>query len=141
MFTSVSSRSAASYRLVGEESAVHGSSPHQLIGMLFTGALKAIAAAKIAIDRRDTTTKVREIGKAVRIVQEGLMGNLDTQQGGAVAANLAQIYEYCGIRLMQANLRSDVSALDEVTQLLTTVSAGWSEMNGVGNKSAAAFVN
>ncbi len=141
MFTSVSSRSATSYRLVGEESVVHGSSPQQLIGMLFDGMLKSIAVAKMAIARGDIPVKVRELGKAVRILQEGLMGNLDIQRGGIVAANLSQIYEYCGMRLVQANVRNDVDALEEVTQLLSTVSAGWAQMEVTGSTQSGNYSN
>lgn len=141
MFTSVSSRSAASYRLVGEESVVHGSSPQQLIVMLFDGLLKSLAVAKGAIQQGDTKLKIRELGKAVRILQEGLMGNLDVQRGGLVASNLSQIYEYCGMRLVQANVRNDVDALDEVRQLLSTVLAGWSEMDVTGRNQSVNFSN
>ena len=141
MFTSVSSRSAASYQLVGEESVVHGSSPQQLIGMLFAGLLKSIALAKLAIARGDNKEKIRELGKAIRILQEGLMGNLDLQRGGTVAVNLARIYEYCGMRLVQANLRTDSDALDEVTKLLGTVSAGWSEMEVAGRAQSVKYSN
>ena len=139
MFTSVSSRSAASYQLVGEESVVHGSSPQQLIGMLFAGILTSIDLAKSAIARGDNKVKIRELGKAVRILQEGLMGNLDLQRGGEVAANLLRIYEYCGMRLVQANVRGDSGALDEVTRLLGTVSAGWSEMEVAGRAQSVKY--
>lgn len=131
MYMSVSSRAAASYRSVGAESVVHGASPHQLIVLLFDGALRSIGRAKEAMRRRDIATKGREITQAVNIIQEGLIAHLDMNRGGEIAANLLRLYEYAMLRLAQANLRNDEQALDEVSQLIETVSKGWAEIRDI----------
>lgn len=128
MYMSVSSRAAASYRAVGVESVVHGASPHQLIVLLFDGVLRSIGRAKEAMQRRDIATKAREITQALDIIQEGLIGHLDMQRGGEIAANLLRLYEHAMVRLTQANLRNDVQALDEVTEIIETVAKGWAEI-------------
>lgn len=74
MYTPVSSRAASAYRQVGVQSGVDGASPHTLIKMLFDGLIQSLNAARGALQRGDIAEKGRQIGKAVRILEEGLKG-------------------------------------------------------------------
>lgn len=128
MFSPANARAMSAYRQVGVQSMVDGASPQQLIKMLFDGLVASINAARGAIERGDINEKVRHIGKAVRILQEGLLGALDREKGGELAGNLASLYEYCTTRLTLANARNDVSMVDEVAGLVSTVAQGWTEI-------------
>ena len=119
------SRGAAStYRQVEVDTAVSTSDPHALITMLFDGALAQIVRARAAIQAGDVAAKGVAIGRAVRIVEEGLKASLD-MRGGEIAANLHELYAYMGRRLLQANLKSDESILREVAGLIGTLRSGW----------------
>lgn len=115
---------ASSYRNLAIETAVMDASPHKLISMLFAGAIESIAKAKKAITQRDYEAKGRAIGKALRIVEEGLKASLDAR-GGAITENLTMLYDYMIQRLLQANIRSDEAMLDEVTGLLRQLQEAW----------------
>ncbi|MEG0051990.1 MAG: flagellar export chaperone FliS [Comamonas sp.] len=128
MFTPASARAMSAYRQVGVQSMVDGASPQQLIKMLFDGLVASINAARGAMERGDIGEKVRHIGKAVRILQEGLLAVLDKEKGGELADNLAALYDYCTTRLTLANARNDVAMVNEVAQLVGTVAQGWTEM-------------
>jgi flagellar protein FliS len=128
MFTPVSMRSANAYKTVDIESSVLGSSPHQLIGLMFTTLLQSLAKARTAIQSRDTATKIRTISHSLRILEEGLKGSLDTNRGGEVARNLANLYDYCVLRTTEANLRNDAGMIDEVISLIKPVADGWDEI-------------
>ena len=128
MFSPANARAMSAYRQVGVQSMVDSASPQQLIKMLFDGLLASINAARGAIERGDISEKVRHIGKAVRILQEGLLGALDREKGGELAGNLASLYEYCTTQLTLANARNDVSMVDEVASLVGTVAQGWTEI-------------
>ena len=128
MFSPANARAMSAYRQVGVQSMVDGASPQQLIKMLFDGLVASINAARGAIERGDINEKVRHIGKAVRILQEGLLGALDREKGGELAGNLASLYEYCTTRLTLAKARNDVSMVDEVASLVGTVAQGWTEI-------------
>ena len=125
MFSPANARAMSAYRQVGVQTMVDSASPQQLIKMLFDGLLASIHAAKGAMERRDIGEKVRHIGKAIRILQEGLLGALDREKGGELASNLASLYEYCTAQLTLANARNDVAMVDEVAGLVTTVAQGW----------------
>ncbi|WP_120966125.1 flagellar export chaperone FliS [Comamonas sp. lk] len=128
MFTPANARAMSAYRQVGVQSMVDGASPQQLIKMLFDGLVASINAARGAMERGDIGEKVRHIGKAVRILQEGLLAVLDKEKGGELADNLAALYDYCTTRLTLANARNDVAMVNEVAQLVGTVAQGWTEM-------------
>ncbi len=132
MFMSVSNRSAAVYKKIDVETIVDTASPHKLVSLLFDALLQALALAKAAMERGDTSQKCRHINHAVRILEEGLIAPLDLEQGGEVAANLRSLYGYCVIRLTLANLRNEVALLSEVRDLIHPIFDGWKQMNWNG---------
>ncbi len=130
MFTPVSMRSANTYRTVDIESSVLGSDPHQLVGLLFSTLLQSLSKARTAIQNRDIPTKIRTIAHSVRILEEGLKGGLDTNRGGPLARNLADLYDYCILRTTEANARNDAALIDEVISLIKPVADSWGEIKG-----------
>ncbi len=136
MYTPVSSRAASAYRQVGVQSGVDGASLHTLIKMLFDGLIQSLNAARGALQRGDIAEKGRQIGKAVRILEEGLKGGLNPAQGGEIASNLAALYDYCVSRLTLANMRNDLALVEEVVSLIAPVAQSWSEI-GTNNGAAA----
>lgn len=129
MYTPVSSRAANAYRQVGVQSSVDGASPHQLIQMLFDGLLQTLNEARGALQRGETEAKGRHIGKAVRILEEGLKGSL-SPAGGELSTNLRALYDYCVSRLTLANLRNDPALLEEVVALIEPVAQSWGAIAG-----------
>ena len=128
MFTPVSMRSANTYKTVGLETSVASANPHQLVSLLFEALLQSLAAAKSAVLNGDIPAKGRAISRAVRILEEGLKAGLDNDRGGELAANLRNLYDFCILRITEANLRGDAAILDEVIRLIHPVSDGWSQI-------------
>ncbi len=113
------------YAKVGVESGVSAADPHKLISMLYQGALLAIANARNGIMRNDVSAKGTAISKAIAIIDEGLNASLDKNVGGPLAQNLSSLYEYMCTRLLAANLKNDMAALDEVARLLADLKGAW----------------
>ena len=130
MFTPVSMRSANTYKTIGVETSVSGATPHQLVSLLFDSLKQSLAAARASMLAGDIPSKGKSISRAVSLLEEGLKAGLNTQQGGELAANLLSLYDYCIIRLSEANLRNDVKMIDEVIQLISPVADGWNEIRG-----------
>lgn len=124
----LANRSASAYRKVGVETIVDHASPHQLVHMLYEGLLQAVGSARQALERGDIKTKCQQIVLAVRILEEGLVGGLNLEQGGELAANLHSLYRYCVTRLTQANARNDADALAEVSRLIEPLADGWRQI-------------
>lgn len=131
----------SSYQKVGVESAVTAADPHKLISMLYQGALLAIANAKNGILRKDISAKGKAISHAIAIIDDGLNASLDKKVGGELAQNLSALYDYMGSRLLTANIKNDVAALDEVTVLLTDLKGAWDGIRPVATPVVNASVD
>ena len=112
------------YSNVDSYTGVTDADPHQLVQMLLDGALGKIAIVKGLMVREDIAKKGEVIGQAVSIIG-GLRSSLDLSAGGELAANLDDLYEYIERRLLQANLKNDVTILDEVSTLLHEIKTAW----------------
>lgn len=132
MFTSVNTRSASAYKRVGIETSVDNADPHKLVVLLFDGLQQALGAARLAMERGDVPVKCKQVGMAVRILEEGLKGGLNLEQGGEIAANLDALYSYCVTRLTIANIKNDLAGLEEVSRLIEPIASGWKQINGQG---------
>jgi flagellar protein FliS len=113
------------YRQVGVETGVSAATPHRLVQMLFDGLADEIGHARVALARGQIEAKGRHIGRAARIVEEGLRAGLNLKAGGELAANLHNLYGYVVMRLTHANLRNDRQALDEVDGLIAPLRDAW----------------
>lgn len=112
------------YQAVGAQTSVVDVDRHQLIQLLFDGVLSRINTAKARITAKDFEGKNKLINKSIDIVA-GLRSFLDMEKGGELAENLNDLYIYCENRLVQANIRNDLEALDEVASHLRKVQEGW----------------
>lgn len=129
-------RGAGMYARLGTETAALDASPHQLITMLFDGAVSAIGKAKLHMAEGRVKDKGEAISRAINIVDNGLKAALDPVAAGAegaeLVANLEALYVYVVRRLLQANLRNDPAALDEAARLLGDVASAWREIDPAG---------
>ncbi|GMQ53111.1 flagellar export chaperone FliS [Halopseudomonas aestusnigri] len=112
------------YQTVNVNAQVSEADPHRLIQMLMEGGLQRIAQARGAMQHGNVALKGERIGKALGIIG-GLRDALNAEKGGELALNLDRLYAFMQDRLTQANLKNDVSMLDEVADLLREVKAGW----------------
>jgi len=119
------SNSAAAYSRVGVETHVASADPHQLILMLFDGALLAINSAAISMESKDIASKVKNVGKAIEIITFGLKASLDANNGGELAERLGALYDYMCSRLLYANAHNVSAPLTEVAGLLQDLREAW----------------
>lgn len=115
------------YQQVSVNSSVMGASPHRLVQMLMEGVLERISLAKSSMARSEIATKGQNISAAINIVG-GLSASLNSEDGGDIADNLRNLYEYMVNRLVDANILNDESILDEVFGLMVNVKMGWDSM-------------
>lgn len=128
-------RQAGAYTQVFAATGVLGASPHGLIVMLFDALVGALAEARGAMKSRNIPAKCKAIGRAIRIVDEGLCAGLNMEEGGRLAADLSGLYGYITLRLTQANLHNDEKALDECGKLIEPLRSAWA---AIGDRVGAA---
>ena len=110
---------AQSYAKVGVDVAIETSDPHRLVLMLFDGAMAAVSLARVHMEAGETAQKGAAISKAIDLVSSGLKASLDMAQ-----------------RLLFANMKNNLAALDEVSELLGSLRDAWAQI--APSQSAAA---
>jgi flagellar secretion chaperone FliS len=108
-----------------QNNSVNTASPGELTLMLYNGCLKFINLAKKAMEDKNSEVKNINIQKAQNIVNELMVTlNMDVK----VSKNLQSLYDYLNRRLMEANIRNDVSILNEVEEFMTEFRDTWKQV-------------
>lgn len=143
MFSAYNPRASNAYQRINVETSMHTMDQHQLVNLLLQGAISAIATARGALNRDDVLLKCNSVTKAIRIIDEGLNTALDREDGGELAVNLGNLYDYCIRRLITANARNDDAMLLEVQRLIEPIAVSWSAIKNGGAAPSAepAFAN
>jgi len=106
---------------------VAGADPHRLIQLLLDGATERMALARGCIQRGDLAGKGERISRTIAIV-EALRASLNFDVEGGLSERLDSLYDYVIRRLLDANLRADVAALDEAAELMEEVRGAWASI-------------
>ena len=102
-----------------------GPAARGLTGMLLEGVRERVAAARDHLQAGNDSEKQVIVESALLLLHE-LRSDLDLFNGGAVAANLDDLYDYMGRRLgAAADLQNGIAALDEVSHLLEALHSAW----------------
>lgn len=129
---------AQAYKAVSVDTGIGSGDPHQLVLMLYDGAIESLRQAFGHLKAGRVADKGQAISKAIRIIDEGLKVSLDRNAGGQLALRLLDLYDYMVMRLLQANVRNDERALAEVGRLLTELRDAWASIKpGAAATSAA----
>lgn len=102
-------------------------SPEQLLLMLYNGAIKFAQQARLGLEEKNIELANNKLKRTQDIINE-LMVTLNLEQGGEIAENLYNLYEYMNRRLIQANIRKDPEIVDEVLGLLSEIKESWEEV-------------
>lgn len=106
-------------------------SPGELTLMLYNGCLKFLKHAKAAIEKNDIQGKNTNIIKAQNIIRE-LMVTLKTDS--EIGQNMMRMYDYVLNKLVDANIKNDVEALNEAEQFVTEFRDTWKEVVSIDRK-------
>lgn len=98
--------------------------PLELIIMLYDGAISSVNRAAEAIGKKDLHVKIKNIGRSIAIIEE-LLNSLDLKAGGAISANLQELYLYMMRELVLANAYNDGKRLAHIGSLLQDLKGAW----------------
>lgn len=118
-------RGVDAYATVGLETGVAAASPHKLVVMLYDGVIVALLSAINNIKSSNVAAKGAALSKAVTIINNGLRASLDRKAGGEIAANLDALYDYMSRRLLEANVKSDATIVEEIHGLMSDLREAW----------------
>ena len=121
-------RGADAYR----QTQVQSRTPLELVVMLYDGALRFMAGAVDAIERRDIPARRTALSKTMAIISE-LQSTLNMEQGGEIARSLDELYRWANVRLLDAALHNDAAPIAEVVTVFRTLREGWSDIANGAN--------
>jgi len=115
---------ALAYNSVNATSGVEDADPHMLIQMLIDGAIEKTNKAKYFMQEKKIEQKGQHVSWAISIIS-GLQASLDQENGGEIAANLDNLYDYCTHTLIEANTENSVDKLNSVLGVMNDIREGW----------------
>ena len=124
MHTASGSDALKQYEQIGTMSAVEESSPHRLIQLMMEHAVKRINFARGHMERGEIDKKGKAIGDAISVIN-GLQVSLNHKANNRMSENFDALYAYMMRRLLEANLKNDLKALDEVAGLMRELKEAW----------------
>lgn len=98
--------------------------PEETLVLLFDGMVRILRLARVSMEARDLEEQSAQIGRAQRILTE-LTGALHEPSDPALVVALRATYNHMYNRLVDANVKDDLAALDEVTELADRLAQAW----------------
>ena len=124
MYPNGSNSAINAYQQLNTEGNVEVADSHGLISMLFNALLLKLKIVRGYIDKQQVNEKVLVVNKCLDIL-DGLRSSLNKEDGGEIAENLDDIYDYMQRRLVEANMQNDNRIVSEVESLLKEISEAW----------------
>ena len=112
------------YQSVRKATLVEGASPHQLIEMLYDGALSNIAIARQCLLQANRSQMHVHSDKAIAIVQE-LQGSLKDYETNEISGNLFELYTYIISTMISSEKAMDDEGFGVCAHLLDVLRDAW----------------
>ncbi|EGQ7818985.1 flagellar export chaperone FliS [Vibrio parahaemolyticus] len=113
-----------SYQQVDLDAQAAAANPHQLVIMLIDGLLNEIERIRGHLAAKRLAEKGAGINKCMNILI-GLTSALDDENGGEIAENLRQLYDFCQVELYYASVQNDADRLMNVERVMGNIREGW----------------
>lgn len=112
------------YRKNDIRAEVEAASPHRLIQLMMERVLTKVALAGSCLERELIAEKGKHVGDAISLL-DGLQASLNHKPSASLAGSFDALYDYMKRRLLEANLRNDPAALQEVRGLMSELKSAW----------------
>jgi flagellar protein FliS len=112
-----------------QETDIQTMSPAKLVVLLYEALVRHIRKGKDAAAGDDVKLKTQSVNAAQAIISE-LRQALDHRQGGAIAGNLANLYDFMFQQNLAFMVDSDPTHLDNVLQVLEPLLGAWRSVCG-----------
>lgn len=110
----------SSYR----EMEILSASPERLLLIVFDQLVVNLERARLGMERRDVELRVTSLRRARSLVNE-LLTTLDFDKGGAVATQLADIYQFMLLELVDVGQRGDIAVVQKLGNIARNLREGF----------------
>ncbi|NBT05195.1 MAG: flagellar export chaperone FliS [Betaproteobacteria bacterium] len=121
-------RAARAYRSVDQSTAVISGSPVDLTILLYERLIERLLTIKLAVECGDIAARGEAVGFAIELIEKGLVGALDLDQGGEVALQLQLQYKIWVRGLLRVTMSGDPDLIQALEAQFRTVLEAWKEI-------------
>ena len=120
-----------------QKNQIETATPEKILIMLYDGAIQYLNVVKATMNEPRNAENIQKVHNnmigAQRIITE-FMNTLDMEVGGEVAQNLYDLYNYLYNRLVEANIKKDVSMVEEVLAHIKELKETWVQAINISQK-------
>jgi flagellar secretion chaperone FliS len=117
----------AQYGQIKNDAQTTYASPHQLMLMLFDGAIEAMSFTIGAIQNEIFELRSKQNTRSITIIN-GMRECLDMETGGELANNLYSLYQYMTKELFRASFKNDVDTIQNIQTMLKDIRGSWEKI-------------
>jgi flagellar protein FliS len=112
------------YGKIKDDTQTMFASPHQLVLMLFDGAIEAMSMTIGAIQHNNLELRSKQNTRSITIIN-GMRECLDMESGSELADNLYSLYQYMAQELFRAGFKNDVDTIRNIQFMLKDIRDSW----------------
>ena len=117
----------AQYGQIKNDAQTTYASPHQLMLMLFDGAIEAMSLTIGAIQNKNFELRSKQNTRSITIIN-GMRECLDMDAGGELADNLYSLYQYMTQELFRASFKNDAETIRNIQTMLKDIRGSWKKI-------------
>jgi flagellar protein FliS len=117
----------AQYNKMKNDTQTIYASPHQLVLMLFDGAIEALSMTVGAIRQENIELRAKQSTRGITIIN-GMRDCLDMEAGSDLADNLYSLYMYMAQELLTAALKNDIDTIENIQVMLKDIRGSWEKI-------------
>ena len=102
-------------------------SPHQLVLMLFDGAIEAMSMTIGAIQQKNIELRGKQNTRSIAIIN-GMRDLLDMNSDSELADNLYSLYQYMAQELFRAGFKNDAETIQGIQTMLKDIRESWEKI-------------
>lgn len=102
-------------------------SPHQLVLMLFDGAIESMSMTIGAIQQKNIEMRGKYNTRAISIIN-GMRDCLDMNSNSELSENLYSLYQYMAQELFRAGFKDDADTIQNIQTMLKDIRGSWEKI-------------
>jgi flagellar protein FliS len=114
----------AQYGQIKNDAQTMYASPHQLVLMLFDGAIEAMSMTIGAIQQKNIELRGKQNTRSIAIIH-GMRDCLDMNSDSELANNLYSLYQYMAQELFRAAFKNDAETIQGIQTMLKDIRESW----------------
>jgi len=99
-----------------------------LILLIYEALLRRLKQAAEAFLSKDVAARGESLSRALEVIDKGLIGSLDMQQGGQLSQQLLSQYQLWTAQVLHCNMKSDAVLLGELINQVEVVRSAWQQV-------------